>query len=847
MIEALRARASAIAALAIARLARLAKRPLLRAFAIARLAKRPRRRALGMALAVVLFPFAALALAAVLAPMPPELRETGAGSSVRVTDRDGHLLREVRSDDGVRARWVPLEECGAAVPQALIAAEDRRFASHHGVDWLAMVRAAWSDLRARRVVSGGSTITMQLARAVRPHPRTLRGKLLEMALALRIEASLSKRQILEQYLNRVTFGPNLRGIAAASQAYFDAPPSVLSRAEAALLVGMARGPSYYELTRHPDRALRRRDRVLERMRDAGSLSAESYETATREPLALQSRGVAFGAPHFVRAVVAGSLSPVQPGLADALRGAPDVDTTIDASLQSAVEAAAGRVVAELASKHVTAAAAIAVDNATGDVLAYVGSPDMFDAAHGGQNDGVRALRQPGSALKPFLYALALEDLGWTAATLLPDVEVHLATSAGDFAPRDYDQRFRGPVRLREALGNSLNVPAVWAAQQVGVERLLEKLRALGFDSLDRAPEYYGPALALGDGEVTLLELVRAYSTLARDGEAQAMRVVRSVRGPAGHVVTFDPAPRARVLSREAAAQITDALRDHEARRGSFGERNVLDFDFDVAAKTGTSKGYRDNWAVGFTREVTVGAWVGNFDGTPMVGTSGISGAGPLFHAVMEAAMRGRPRIPLALAQRPPVDSLERVEVCALSGGAPGPGCTHRVAEWMPAEEARALAPCAFHERVRIDRRNGLVAGPACDDADVVERDFERYPAPFTDWARVAGRPIAPDEASPFCPADVPSPEGELRIANVRDGARFALDPDRPPSLQRLDVRVAAPPAARRVRLRIDGEVLGEAGPPYAFAWPLTAGEHVLVAEADGLPPSPGLRVSVRGL
>jgi penicillin-binding protein 1C len=387
---------------------------------------------------------------------------------------------------------------------------------------------------------------------------------------------------------------------------------------------------------------------------------------------------------------------------------------------------------------------------------------------------------------------------------------------------------------------------------VGVDRLLEQLRALGFDSLDRTAAYYGPALALGDGEVTLLELVRAYAALGRDGEAQPLRVVRSLRDPAGHRVAFEPGPRSRVLPAATASQITDVLRDHEARRASFGERNVLDFDFDVAAKTGTSKGYRDNWAVGFTREVTVGAWVGNFDGTPMVGTSGISGAGPLFHAVMEAAMRGRPRLPLAIARREAeaMDSLERVEVCALSGGAPGPGCTHRVTEWMPSEAAQALAPCALHELVRIDRRNGRLAGPSCDDADVVERAYERYPPEFADWARSAGRPTAPDEASPLCPLDaLAGRAGELRITSPADGARFALDPDRPASLQRLDVRVAAPQAARRVRLRVDGEVLGEvgAGPPYAFAWPLTPGEHVLVAEAEGWPPTPGLRVSVRGL
>jgi penicillin-binding protein 1C len=809
--------------------------------------------ALGAALAAILTPVLVVAAGAALTPLPGELREGARANSRRITDRDGHLLREVRADDGARARWVGLDECGDLLPKALVAVEDRRFFAHWGVDPRAVARAIVSDLRAGRAVSGASTLTMQLARAVRPHARTLAGKLFEMALALRIEASLSKREILEQYLNRVSFGPNLRGIAAASQAYFDAPPSRLSTAQAALLVGMARGPSYYELTRHQGRAAARRDLLLARLRDAGVVTPASYATALAEPIVLQRGAPAFGAPHFVGAVVRGAFDADQPGLADALRGsAATIETTIDGAIQAAAEAAAGRVPADLASKHVTAASVVVVDNATGDVLAYVGSPDLLDAAHGGQNDGVRALRQPGSTLKPFLYALAIERLGWTGATVLPDVELHVATPAGDFVPRDYDEHYRGPVRLREALGNSLNVPAIWTAEQIGVPALLDRLRALGFDSLAKPPEYYGPGLALGDGEVTLLELVRAYAALAREGQSRSLRAVRRVADGDGRWTDIASVGGDAVLPVQVAAQITDVLRDPDARRGSFGERTVLDFDFDVAAKTGTSKGYRDNWAVGFTREVTVGVWVGNFDGSAMRGTSGITGAGPLFHAVMEAAMRGRRAGPLALASRrgdAKSAGLARVEVCALSGEAPGAGCTHRVSEWMPLDAADALPSCSFHERVRIDRRNGLRAGPGCGTEEATEEDFERYPPEYAEWAANADRPLAPSGGSPLCPPDDP-PDVDgvgLRIANVEDGARFAIDSDRPRALQTLEVRVTAPRSAGRVRLRVDGTLVGSEPAPYRFTWPLAEGEHVLVAEADGLSPSPPAHLRVRGL
>jgi penicillin-binding protein 1C len=814
------------------------------------------RTALASALVLALCLGLGLGIAVASTPLPGELREPTAPGSVVVEDRDGRVLREVRAGDGTRARWVALGDLQPVTRHALLAAEDARFYDHRGVDVIALARAVGDDLWSRRIVSGGSTLTMQLARILRPHPRTLRGKFGEMLLALRIERSLTKDQILEQYLNRASFGPNLRGMAAASDAYFDKSLRSLSTAESALLAGLARGPSLYQVTRHPDRARRRRDRVLDRMSARGWLTADEAARARAEPVTPQSRRPAFGAPHFVAGLVSGGLARAQPGLAEALSSARDrgalarLRTTIDDGLQRVAEAQVAATVDELRDFGVTAASALVVENTTGDVLAYVGSPDVFDAENGGQNDGVRAERQPGSTLKPLLYELAMERLGFDPSTRLPDVELHIPVEGGvDYAPRDYDGRFRGPVRLREALGNSLNVPAVWTIEQVGADAFLTRLHELGFASLGQSADYYGPGLALGDGEVTLLELARAYATLARGGIDRPLRVVSRVEvAGAGGPTAFEPAGGQRVMPRRFADLVVDVLKDHDARTGSFGERSVLDFPFEVAAKTGTSKGYRDNWTVGFTPAVTVAVWAGNFDGKPMTNVSGITGAGPLFHALMDAAMRDRPRAPLPIGSADR-EGLERVEVCALSGELAGPSCPHRIAEWRPIEAATGAPECTMHERVRIDRRNGLRAGPGCGSDEVQEVVIERFAPDLAAWADAAGRPVAPREWSPSCPGAGEADGGDTpaarpHIAYPLNGARFAIDPDRPRETQRLSVKIVAPERAREATLVVDGERVARVAAPFDASWTLREGEHELVAEVDG-ERSAVVRVTVR--
>lgn len=810
------------------------------------LRSRRARRALRIGAALLAAPWLLLALWAALTPLPPELRE-GPGAydaSAVIRDRHGAVLRELRAGDGARARWVPLAEMGERLQRALIAAEDRRFARHPGVDPLAMLRAASQLAAERRVVSGASTLTQQLARTLRPRPRTLRGKVGEMALALRVEASLSKREILEQYLNRVSFGPGLRGAPAASRFYFDKPAADLSLAEAAALAALPRGPSLYDPRRGAALLVRRRDRILDRMLEGGLASAAEVAAAKAEPLALAPRGSGMGAPHLVEGVLSGAVDRAAGPLRDRVS---EVTLSIDRGLQRELEVLALETTRSLADRAVTAAAAVVLDNASGEILAYVGSPGEGDEARLGHNDGVIARRQPGSALKPFVYELAMERLGWSAGTALPDVELELPLPSGSYAPRNYDGRFHGPVRLREALASSYNIPAVWAAAALGPERVLERLRALGFATLDREAAHYGAAIALGDGEVRLLDLAAAYATLARGGLHVPPRAVLAARDRAGAEIPLPPPPPpARVLDPIRARIITDILADSRARVGAFGEDSALELPFAAAVKTGTSKGFRDNIAVGYTPDLTVAVWVGNFDGAPMSGVSGVTGAGPLLHAALVAAARLRP--PRAFAPPDP-EAIAVVEICSLSGLRPTDACPHRRPELVPREGASELGACDMHERVRVDRENGLRAGAGCEGAEVEERVFERYDARLRSWARAAGRPIAPEERSPRCGGE-PAGEGDARpreqarrvgIAFPADGARFVIDPSIA-SAQSIRLRAEVPAGARRPRFVIDGRAIE--APRGSLDWPLAPGAHRLRAEADGAAPSDEVEISV---
>jgi penicillin-binding protein 1C len=796
---------------------------------------------------LVALPLAALLVTAAATSLPPELSSSPEAfdTSTVILDRHGVPLREIRSGDGMRARYRSLDELGPLVPRAVIAAEDRRFDHHPGIDPLAIGRAVGQALAAGRVVSGASTLTQQLGRTLVKRPRSLGGKFLEMALALRIEASLEKRAILEHYVNRVTFGPGLRGIEAASRFYFDKPARDLSLAEAAALAGMPRGPSLYDPRRGTDRLERRRARVLDRMAESGFITDADASLAKAEPIALAPKGSGLGAPHLVQGVLSGAIDRA----VGALKGrASSISLTIDRGLQRELEVLAQRTVLDLADRSVTAASLVVLENRTGDILAYVGSPDIENEARLGHNDGVLALRQPGSALKPFVYELAMERLGFTPATPLPDVALHFPTREGSYEPQNYDGRFHGPVRLREALASSYNVPAVWTAAALGPDRVLARLRDLGFASLTKDAASYGVAIALGDGEVRLLELANAYATLARSGVLLPVRAVREARSPDGSALPLPAAEPIRVLDEAKAYLIADILSDNNARLASFGDNSALELPFPAAVKTGTSKGFRDNLTVGFTPEITVAVWVGNFDGSPMEGVSGVTGAGPLFRDAMLAASRLVPPSPF----KKPEGRIAEAAICPLSGGRPGPACPHSKPEIFAVDgsgggNAIPARPCSMHVTVRVDKKTGLLAGPGC--LEVEDRVFERYSADLAAWARAAGRPVEPELDSPRCPRDpartsnAASLRGELRIAYPPDGASFALDPSAS-GPQAIRVRADVPPGTTGVRFLFDGKSIAPPTGSHAIDIPLAAGTHRVRVEADNAPPSGEVEFSV---
>lgn len=552
-------------------------------------------------------------------PLPQALLEVEPAGT-RVFDRHGQLLGRMRASGDVWYQPLTAADLGPHTFSVLLAAEDKRFWSHPGVDPLAMTRAALQALAEGRIVSGASTITQQLARTCFPRPKNLWGKLQEIALALRIERSLSKEQILLAYLNRVHFGPHIVGIAAASDRYFGKPVAALDLGETALLMATVRGPTVYDLDRHLRRAAVRRDTILRRGAEHGLIPPDAVALALATPAVQRPHLPWVGAWHWTRRIAAQH------------RQKGDVTSTIDLTLERGIEEMARRQHHLLGPAGVSAVAVVVMATRSAEVLAYVGSHDARSTRDLGQNDGAASPRQPGSALKPFLYAAAIDRLRLGPESLLPDEALTFRTPAGHYTPENYDRRFRGAVTMSRALASSLNVPAVFVLERMGVSRGLETLQAFGLQSLEREAEHYGLGLALGSGEVTLLELTTAYAALGRGGSFRAARFVPSEA----------PTAAVQVVSPEAARAITEILRDERARAEMFGPAGVTPLEqvAPFALKTGTSSGFRDAWAFVYDGELTVGVWVGNFDGRPMVKTSGALGAAPL---AVEALLRARGR------------------------------------------------------------------------------------------------------------------------------------------------------------------------------------------------------------
>lgn len=536
--------------------------------------------------------------------------------SVEVVDRHGALLRafplpapEGEDGSGPVRLATSVDQVDPAYLALLIAFEDRRFYSHPGVDPLALLRAAWQWGRSGRVISGGSTLTMQVARLLEPRPRTLRSKLIEAARALQLEHHFSKDDILGFYLTLAPFGGPVEGVRAASLRLFGKEPARLTLPEAALLVALPQAPSRLRPDRHPDAALTARTKVLDRMVGAGVLSAQAVAEAQTAPIPAP-HSLPFLAPHATRQAMQGRAT-----------GAQRVTTTLDQDLQAAAEGLAARSIARL--DAAVGLAFLIVDHQDhGAIRAWVGSPDYFDSRRAGAVDMVRARRSPGSALKPLLYALAFEQGIAHPETVVRDAPQHF----GPYAPTNFTGQYHGDVTLSEALIQSLNIPAVALLSQLGPLRFLHQLSAAGSPlHLPPGEPLPGLAVALGGGGMALFHLTQLYSGLANGGVVWPLHLETGATAPA-------PLP---LTSPTAAWQVSEVLR-RTPPPGAFGARlPAAGMAGPVAFKTGTSYGFRDAWAVGYDGRYTLGVWVGRPDGTPRPGVDGRHGAAPLLFALFD--------------------------------------------------------------------------------------------------------------------------------------------------------------------------------------------------------------------
>ncbi|MDR5811928.1 penicillin-binding protein 1C [Caballeronia sp. LZ019] len=703
----------------------------------------------------------ALCAAAYAAPGFDDVRANWRSSDWLLLDRDGETLQRTRIDKSARrGDWVALADVSPALREAIVVSEDKRFYEHAGVDWRGAAAAAWGNMWNTRT-RGASTVTMQLTGLIGDEGRKPSGrrsfaeKAQQTVSALWLERTWRKDQILEAYVNLVPFRGEIIGLSALSQTLFDKTPSGLDEREAALAASLVRAPNapYAKVAARACIILR----DMQTLHGDGKkntpdpcVNLDSYVqlTLTRTASAPSyARSDDALAPHFARRIA----NEVHPAAGARVR------STLDARLQRFTRDTLARTLAELNARahprNVHDAAAVVIDNASGDVLAWVGSAGGLSNAP--KVDAVVAQRQPGSTLKPFLYAQAIDEKRLTAATLLDDAPLDLATGGGLYIPQNYDHDFKGWVSVRTALGSSLNVPAVRALVLVTPHRFAKTLVALGLP-LSQSGDYYGFSLALGSADVTLASLTNAYRALANGG------IARPVFDLADH-----PAAPAgtRVFSADASFIVTDILADNNARTRTFGFDSVLATRTFSAVKTGTSKDMRDNWTVGFTPRYTVGVWVGNADGAPMWDVSGVTGAAPAWHAL--------------------VDYLHR------RAGSRAPDAPLGVAKTRVAYQDDIEPPREewFLRGTQMDRV-GLTATAAASSATTAKRNAR------------------PDAQA-------------AKIGAPTDGTIFALDPDIPPARQRVWFERAG---GGRLTWRLDGKPFGHDARAAWLPWP---GRHVL--------------------
>ncbi|MDR2783541.1 MAG: penicillin-binding protein 1C [Treponema sp.] len=743
-------------------------------------------KSLGTFLSIFALFFFAAYLALRFLPYPELTAFLKRDYSLVLTDKNGVTLRVFPARDGVRREWTDVCDVPQGVRNVFIKAEDKRFYYHIGVDPVAVIARAIRNASAKRVVSGASTISMQLARLIKPHARGIRGKIAEAVDALRIEARLSKDAVLELWLNAIPFGSNLEGLGAFSRARFGVAAMELDDAQAVALAVVPRRPGLYDPAYNAEASLVAAQQLAVRCNvDVAAVAAAVAKAAAQPDVPAANPKTPFYAPHFTERTRSLLLN-----YAEASEGASGgrirrpVKTTLDLDLQLYAEERLGAELEKLALNRVSNGSVLVIENSTGAVLCYVGSSSWFDDAVSGKIDGVQARNQPGSCLKPFLYALAL-DSGFGPNAVLPDIpSVFGAREA--YIPANFNRRFNGPVRMRVALASSLNIPAVWMLERIGVSRFEDSLESLGFTSIAGKRGSYGTGLALGNAEVSLEELARAFSVFHREGKLAGLRFIEKDRD------NEDGARNVQVLSPYAAFVIRDILSDKASRWTGFGDAPMFSTPFQSMFKTGTANQYQNIWALGATGRWTVGVWMGNFSGATVVGKTGSSIPARIAADILSALETANPDGASSVAAPDGAGEMVEVEICALSGMRATRFCTGTLREWLL--RGRTPDACDWH------RADGVV-----------------YPGEYRSWL-----------AERLHMGQARRGGGTIRLPHR--GSVFYVDPSLPADAQAIRIETSG--FGDDALVFVDGVPAGILDSAGVFMLPVSRGKRMVFVEDD---------------
>jgi 1A family penicillin-binding protein len=682
-------------------------------------------------------------------PKPEELEARSATFlSTRIYDRNGQLLHEILDPTGGRRVRVPYDQISPYVIYATVATEDARFWQHRGVDPIAVIRAVVYNLQERRIVSGFSSIPQQLVRIVLLSPEerteeTIKRKVREVVLATEVSRRYSHQDILTIYLNEINYGSMAYGIEAAAQTFFGKRAAELNLAEASLLTGLPQAPAYWDPYADLEHAKRRQEVVLGLMVEAGYIGQAEANAALAEELNLRPIQFDATAPHFVSWVQ--QVLEAKYGADVLYRSGLRVTTTLDSNLQAIAQEEAQAHLATLKEKNMTNAALVAIKPATGEIVAMLGSADFYNEAISGQVNVALRMRQPGSSIKPVTYVSAFER-GWTPATMVWDIKTEFTDDLGrPYVPKNYDGKEHGPVLVRQALAQSLNIPAVKALDYVGLPAMLDTAQRLGIESLNR-PDY-GLSLTLGGGEVTLLEMTGAYAVFANDGRRVPPVAILRVEDPAGRIIEeYQPLVGEQVINPQHAHLITSIMADNKARSAVFGKNSALKLSRPAAAKTGTTDDWRDAWTIGYTPDLVTGVWTGNSDNSETIKVTGVRGAGPIWHNFMERAHGDQPATKFVRPQ-----GIQEYEISRASGSLPSAACPpdRRRTEIFASGQGPLGSDHDFHQFVRIDTTTNAMATEFCPANLVEEVHFFILPGEEGKyWANKKNIPQPPNDTCP---------------------------------------------------------------------------------------------------